>query len=209
MSTFNFTTTEPAVFDATVYIMPVALQVADFSNSFYRADADRARLLGITEYQDGVPLCEILFENPGEDSSWYNGDMPKHLQAILGGTNEHTVRAPNYVPARWVRDLILFNGIELHPNEHCVIRLKLNSYQGIKGDSSAKLVLNQNLTAEIYNKKKYAGEAKEKNDKKEFAKQAKHLAALLDLAGRTTEAAQWRTEANKALEEKMPEYCMV
>ncbi len=209
MSEFKFTTTDPAAFDATIYIMPVALQCADFSNSFYRADADRAKLLGITEYTDGTPLCEVLFENPGEDSSWYNGDMPKYLQAILAGDNKHTVRAPNYVPARWVRDLILFDGIELHPNENCVIRLKLNSYQGIKGDSSAKLVLNQNLTAEINNKRKYAGEAKEKSDKKGFAKHARHLAALLDLAGCKTEADQWRAEANKALEEKMPEYCMV
>lgn len=210
MSEFNFTTTEPESFTANIYIQPVQLEIADFKNSFTRVDAARAKLLGITEYDDGAVLCEVLFQNPGDDnSSWYNCDMPQMLQAILGANEDHSISAPRYIPVRWVRDMILFSGIELHPNEHCTIRLKLNEYQGFKGDSSAKLVLNQNLTAAVLDGIKAAEEAEKKSDKREFARRAKRVATFLELSGRKTEAEGWRQKAEKALEEKMPEYCMI
>ena len=207
MNNTNNTTT----FDSNIYIMPVPLEVADMSVSFYRADAARAKLLGITGYEDGVPLCEVIFQDPeDDDTSWYNGDMPKYLQACLGADDDHSVKAPRYVPASFVRDLILFDGVQLHTvNENVKVAVKLNSYQGSRGDSSARFVLNCNLTAAIKVWMKTTEEWQKKGDKREFAKHARGLAALLDLAGKKEDAAEWRKKATEALTETMPEYCMV
>lgn len=198
-------------FNANLYIMPIPLEIADMSVSFYQKDASRAKLLGITGYEDGSPLCEVVFQSPEDDNtSWYNGDMPGYLQACLGADDDHNVAAPRYVPASFVRDLILFDGVQLHTvNEAVKIDVKLNSYQGSRGDSSARYVLNCNLTAAVKVWTKATEEGQKKGDKREFAKHARGLATLLELAGRKEEAEGWRQKATEALTEIMPEYCMV
>lgn len=201
------------IIPAEVYFMPVALEVCDLSKSFYKKDAERAKALGIDGYEDGTPLVEVVISTPGaEDSSWNNDGLPKELDSLFtfyncGADGEIIHRGPRYIPASFAAKLCKFDEVETSVAPEIKIAWRLNDYQGLKGDSKAKDVLNINLSYTIRQEKEYlAGADLKKDDTKRNI--AKNLVVFLKLAGAAEEASEWEAKIRDA-EEVKTEYAFV
>ena len=206
------TNTEIQTFNAEVYFMPVAMEIADLSKSFYKQDADRAEALGIDGYEDGAPLVEVVISTPGmEDNSWYNDRLPKELEAYFAFYNyvkdpNSAYRGPRYVPASFAAQLCKFDGVETSVAPEVKIAWKCSDYQGLKGDNRAKDILNINLSYTIKQLKNNLADADLKD--KIYRDRAKHLVTFLKLAGAADEAYEWEA-AVREVEEVKTEYSFV